>query len=187
MPVPKDWETSTRDSAVRNNAETSGQLKIVTIDNRGVGLGTANRTYTRVPIKGDGFGAEATVVINNNSKVGSITISSGGKGYTYGTVDLVAGGVPVGSTDPVFNVIIPPKGGHGADIYRELGASNVLMYSRIENDTQNPDFITGNQISRIGIIENPTAFNSTTLLTDEKASGLYALKLVGAGYSTKSL
>lgn len=184
MPVPKDWETSTRDAAVRNNAETSGQLKIVSINNRGVGLGTANRTYTRVPIKGDGFGAEATVVINNNSKVGSVTISKGGKGYTYGTVDLVAGGVPVGSVDPVFDVIIPPKGGHGADIYRELGASNVLMYSRIENDVQNPDFITGNQISRIGIIENPTAFNSTTLLTDEKASGLYALKLVGAGYST---
>ena len=40
---------------------TSGQLKIVTITNRGVGLGTANRTYTNVPIKGDGDGAEATI------------------------------------------------------------------------------------------------------------------------------
>jgi hypothetical protein len=51
MPVPQDWETSSRDAAVRNNASTSGQLKIVTITNRGVGLGTANRTYTRVPIQ----------------------------------------------------------------------------------------------------------------------------------------
>ena len=124
MPVPKDWTTTTEAniSAVRNNASTSGQLKIVTITNRGVGLGTANRTYTQVPIKGDGNGAECTVAINNNSNVESVTISKGGSGYTFGTVDLVAGNVPTGTTAPVFDVIIPPQGGHGADIYRELGS-----------------------------------------------------------------
>lgn len=183
MPVPSNWETSTTDAAVRDNASTSGQLKIVTIVNRGVGLGTANRTYTNVPIKGDGYGAKATVVINNESKVDSITVSNGGSGYTYGSVDFVGGNVPTGSTSPVFNVIIPPQGGHGADIYRELGAYNVLIYSRIENDNQNPDFITGNQIARIGIVENPQAYDSSTNLTLDKASAVYALKLTGIGYS----
>jgi hypothetical protein len=186
IPVPADWETSTNNAAVRNNAATSGQLKIVTITNRGVGLGTANRTYTRVPIRGDGTGAEATVVINNNSKVESVTVSSGGSGYTFGTLDLASGGVPTGSTSPVFNVIIPPQGGHGADIYRELGARNALLYSRIENDTENPDFITGNQIARIGIVENPQAYDSTQTLELDKASATYALKLTGAGYSSAS-
>ena len=82
---------------MRQNASTSGQLKIVTVRNRGVGLGTApNITYTRVPIQGDGTGGEATVVINNDSKVESVTISSGGSGYTFGTVDLESGGVPTG-------------------------------------------------------------------------------------------
>ena len=184
MPVPSDWETSTDNAAVRNNASSSGQLKIVTITNRGVGLGTANRTYTRVPIKGDGTGAEATVVINNNSKVESVTVSSGGSGYTFGTLDLAGGNVPVGSTSPVFNIIIPPQGGHGADIYRELGARNALIYSRIENDNQNPDFITGNQIARIGIVQNPKAYNSTQNLDLDKASAIYALKLTGTGYSS---
>jgi len=184
MPVPSNWATNSTDAAVRNNAATSGQLKIVTITNRGVGLGTANRTYTRVPIKGDGSGAEATVVINNDSKVESVTISKGGSGYTYGTVDLVSGNVPTGSTSPIFNVIIPPHGGHGADIYRELGAYNVLVYSRIENDTENPDFITGNQIARVGIVENPQSFGSSTTLTLDKASAAYAVKLTGIGYST---
>ena len=89
-------------------------MKICTIRNRGVGLGTANSTYTGVPILGDGFGAEATIVINNDSKVETITVSKGGEGYSYGTVDLVAGNVPTGTTTPVFNVIIPPPGGHGA-------------------------------------------------------------------------
>jgi hypothetical protein len=184
MPVPSDWATNSTDAAVRNNAATSGQLKIVTITNRGVGLGTANRTYTRVPIKGDGSGAEATIVINNDSKIDSITVSNGGSNYTYGTVDLSAGGVPTGTTSPVFNVIIPPQGGHGADIYRELGAYNVLIYSRIENDTENPDFITGNQIARVGVVENPEAYDSTDLLGLDKASGVYALKLTGSGYDT---
>ena len=183
MPVPADWETSTVNSAVRDNA-VDGSIKIVTITNRGVGLGTANSVYSSVPIRGDGTGAECTIVVDGNQQVSSVTVSSQGSGYTYGNVDLVAGGVPTGTTRPTFDVIIPPQGGHGADIYRELGAYNVLVYSRIENDNQNPDFITGNQIARIGLVENPEQFGSTTLLTADKAAATNALRLVGTGYST---
>jgi hypothetical protein len=154
IPVPTNWET------------------------------TPNITYTGVPIKGDGSGATATIVINNDSKVESITISKGGSGYTYGTVDLKSGNVPTGTTSPVFDVIIPPPGGHGSDIYRELGAYNVLTYSRFENDTDNPDFITGNQFARVGLVENPQAYNSTSILTTDKASATYAIRLTGAGYSS---
>ena len=76
-----------------------------------------------------------------------------------------------------------PPGGHGDDIYRELGAYNVLLYSRIENDVENPDFITGNQIARIGVVENPKA-TSGALLSADKASAVGALRLTGTGYST---
>ena len=183
MPVPNDWATSTDNAAVRDNA-VDGSIKIVTITNRGVGLGTANSVYTNVPIKGDGTGAECTIIVNANSKVESITISDQGSGYTYANVDLVSGGVPTGTTRPVFDVIMTPQGGHGADIYRELGAYNVLLYSRIENDSQNPDFITGNQIARIGIVEDPLQFGSSTILTSDKASALGALRLTGTGYSS---
>ena len=183
MPVPTDWLTGTENAAVRDNA-VDGGIKIVTITNKGVGLGTANSVYTSVPIKGDGTGAECTIVVDANQQVSSVTVSNQGSGYTYGNVDLVAGGVPTGTTRPSFDVIIPPQGGHGADIYRELGAYNVLLYSRIENDSTNPDFITGNQIARVGVVENPQQFGSTTLLSADKASALNALKLVGTGYST---
>ena len=184
--VPTDWDTNSSYQSVRENAASGGQLKIVTIRNRGVGIGTANITYTRVPILGDGRGGEATVVINNDSKVESVTVSKGGGGYTFGTLDLKGGGVPTGTVAPVFDVIIPPNGGHGADIYRELGAYNVLSYARFENDTQNPDFITGNQFAQVGIVKNPKNFGSTTNLTLDKASAVYALKLVGTGYSEAS-
>ena len=183
MPVPTDWLTAAENAAVRDNA-VDGGIKIVTVTNKGVGLGTANSVYTSVPIKGDGTGAECTIVVDANQQVSSVTVSSQGSGYTFGNVDLVAGGVPTGTTRPTFDVIIPPQGGHGADIYRELGAYNVLLYSRIENDSTNPDFITGNQIARVGVVENPQQFGSTSLLTADKASALNALKLVGTGYST---
>ena len=183
MPVPTDWLTGTENAAVRDNA-VDGGIKIVTVTNKGVGLGTANSVYTSVPIRGDGTGAECTIVVDANQQVSSVTVSNQGSGYTYGNVDLVAGGVPTGTTRPTFDVIIPPQGGHGANIYRELGAYNVLLYSRIENDSTNPDFITGNQIARVGVVENPQQFGSTTLLSADKASALGALKLVGTGYST---
>ena len=183
IPVPQEWQTSPDNAPVRENA-IEGSIKIVTITNAGVNVGAISTSYTRVPINGDGNGAEATVVVNNDLKIDSVTISSQGSGYTYGTLDLAEGGVPVATTEPEFNVIIPPSGGHGADIYRELGAYNVLMYSRLENDTENPDFITGNQFSRIGVVENPLAPNSIIPLTLDKASALSALRLTGIGYSS---
>ena len=182
IPVPTDWSTNSDVASVRDNA-VDGAIKIVTITDRGVGLGTANSTYTKVPIYGDGTGAECTIVINNDQKVSDVTVSTAGQNYTYGNVDLEAGGVPTGTTRPTFDVIIPPPGGHGKDIYRELGAYNVLLYSRIENDIENPDFITGNQIARVGIIENPKA-TSGALLSADKASAVGALRLTGAGYSS---
>jgi hypothetical protein len=184
IPVPSDWETNSDYAPIRNNALNSGQIKIVQVVNRGVGVGTANRTYTNIPIYGDGVGAECTIIVNSDSKVESAIVTNGGSGYTYGTVDLVSGNAPVGSSSPVFKVIIPPQSGHGYDIYRELGAYRVLIYSRIENDTEDPDFIVGNQIARVGIVENPLAYASEDILVKNKASVLSSLKLVGTGYST---
>ena len=183
IPVPTNWESSIENSAVRDNA-VDGSIKTVILKDRGVGIGTANATYSRVPINGDGVGAECTIIINNDSEVESVTVSSQGSGYTYGNVDLVSGGVPTGTRIPRFDVIISPKGGHGANIYRELGAYNVLLYSRIENDNQNPDFIIGNKIARVGIVENPLSPNSIDVITSEKVSAVPALRLTGLGYSS---
>ena len=180
IPVPKDWFTNTNYDQIRNHASTGGQIKVVTITNRGESVGVRNRVYTDIPISGDGTGAKCTIVTNNDSKVESITVTSGGSGYTFGVVDLrKTGTFPTAGTDPTFNVIIPPSIGHGYDIYRELGAKNVLLYSRIENDTENPDFTIGNKIARVGVVQNPQAYDSSSLLTLDKASGVRALVLKG--------
>ncbi len=182
MPVPADWSTSNDTALVRDNA-VDGSIKIVTITNRGADLGTANQTYTGVPINGDGTGAQCTVTIDGDSKISDVSVSAQGSGYTFGTLDFEAAGIPVGTTRPTFDVIITPQGGHGADIYRELGAYSILMYSRIESDNENPDFIAGNQFARIGIVENPLSPTGGSVLTADKASAVTALKLTGVGYS----
>ncbi len=186
IPVPDNWESNSNTSDVRNHASTSGQLKNVIIKNRGVGLGTANVIFTNVPIKGDGTGAEASIVIGNDSRIDRIIVTNGGSGYTYGIVDYVSGGVPVNTLEPSFEVIIPPKGGHGADIYSELGAFNVMVFSSIENDLENPDFILENQISRVGLVQNPTVYDSTDILSLDKASSVSAIKLIGTGFNDVS-
>ena len=181
IPVPKDWSTSSDTSAIRTNADPliSGQLKIATILTRGSGLGSP-KVYSNVPIIGDGFDAEATIVVGSDSTVESINITNGGYGYTYGTVDISSAGI-TGDVLPTFEIIIPPLKGHGYDIYKELGAKNVLIYSRIENDDLNPDFITGNKIARIGLLKNPLSPGTTeTALSISKASNTYAVKLSGS-------
>jgi hypothetical protein len=184
VPVPSNWNTDASVASVRDNTLVSKQLKTILITDRGEGY-TPN-TYNNVPIKGNGRGGLCSIVVGPDQKVSSITVTNGGEGYTYATVDLESVGIINGSTDKdaEFHVIIPPQGGHGFDIYRELGATRVLIYSRFENDSIDPDFITGNQFARVGIIKNPTTYNSTSILTKQKASALYALKLTGVTTTT---
>lgn len=178
IPLPTDWFTSENYKEIRDNAlpsSGSGQIKTIIVKNAGQLLGTSG-TYTNIPILGDGQGGVAAIVVGEDGKVERVFVTNGGNGYTYGSLNLSNSGLNL-SNPPVFEVIIPPKGGHGADIYRELGARNVLIYSRLENDILDPDFIVNNKISRIGIIQNPKSFDSDSLLSKSKASVVGALKL----------
>jgi len=179
IPVPDDWGSDVETALIKDNANSSisGQLKTIIIKNRGLGLGSPG-TKENIPIIGDGDGALATIVIGNDGTVEDIIITNGGSGYTYGVVDYASAGIN-GDPNPEFDVIIPPPGGHGFDIYKELGAKNVLMYSRIENDNLDPDFVTGTKVARIGLIKNPVSFESTELASKQKVSNVYALKLIG--------
>jgi hypothetical protein len=183
IPVPADWSTNTAVADVRN-AAVDGKIETVVIEDVTDASYQFNGTKNAVPIRGDGSDGLASVTFING-KPSAVQVTNGGSGYSFATLDL--DDVVTGS-GASFSVIVPPPGGHGADIYRELGANKVLVYSRIENsDVTNPDFPTGNQFARIGIIENPQQFGSTDLLTASSASGVYALRLSGAATSSMSV
>ena len=183
IPVPQNWSSNTDVADVRN-AAVDGKIETIVIEDVTNATYQFNGTKNAVPIRGDGSDGLASVTFING-KPSAVQVTNGGSGYSFGTLDL--DDVVTGS-GASFSVIVPPPGGHGADIYRELGANKVLVYSRIENsDVTNPDFPTGNQFARIGIIENPQQFGSTNLLTASSASGVYGLRLAGAATTSMSV
>tara|TARA_B100000214_G_scaffold375207_1_gene360580 strand:+ start:1337 stop:2881 length:1545 start_codon:yes stop_codon:yes gene_type:complete len=184
IPLPSDWSTNTDVDDVRNNA-VDGKIETVIIEDTGSASYQFAGTKNNVPIKGDGSGALASVTFIDG-KPSSVQVTNGGSGYSFATLDLDSVVTGAGAS---FSVIIPPPGGHGADVYRELGSNKVLIYSRIENaDITNPDFPTGNQFARIGIVKDPEVFDSPgTLLTSPSASGLFGLRLAGAATTTISV
>jgi hypothetical protein len=180
IPVPENWGSSGESILTKNNA-TDGKIEVVSIRNRGVGY-TKSTTYNNIPILGDGVGGKVTIVTNSFGEVSEIFVTDGGSGYTKGIIKFEPGapGVPSSlgldntNNSAQFDVIIPPKGGHGYDVYRELGAYRVLVYSRYETDQDNPDAIVGNDFATVGIIKNPIV---NTDNSSSYASGLKSLKL----------
>ena len=95
IPVPDDWLTTTNANitAVRGNAALSGNfLKNIVITNRGAGYGNA-ATYTNVPVNGNGNNAKCSVTVNAAGQIETVSVTQGGDGYTYGTVDLESAGI----------------------------------------------------------------------------------------------
>ena len=168
MPVPNSWGTG-ETIDIRNNA-VDGKIETAGILNAGDGYQPIGTTFNNIPILGDGTGGKCSVTVNSQGKVSDVTVTNGGTGYTRGTIQFYPGapgtetGGPVSglsvvgsATTSVANieVVIPPPGGHGFDVYKELGAFRVLMYAGFENDSSNPDFIVGNDFARVGLVKNP--------------------------------
>jgi hypothetical protein len=187
IPVPENWGTGGESISTKANA-VNGKINSVVIKKRGIAYNPTSSTFTNIPILGDGTGGKVTITTDSFGKVSEVYITDGGQNYTYGTIQFYPSAP--GITDSLtnsgvgtdsfasFDVIIPPKGGHGYDIYRELGAYRVLVYSRYETLDSNPDVITGNDFSRVGIVKNPTISGSNVeLLNTSLVSGTNALKL----------
>ena len=178
--VPNNWTTTTNQeiNRVRTNS-VSGKIETILVEYQG--QYNYSGTLTNVPIRGDGTGGLASITFDDQSRPVSVQVTNGGSGYTFATLDLDSILAPIGVNKAIFNVIIPPPGGHGANVYTELGSYRVLVYSRIENDSTNPDFIVGNQFSRVGIIKdirpNGVSDQNSTVFSENSGSGVYALKL----------
>lgn len=177
IPLPIEWgKVGTESFSIKNNA-VEGKIESVIVKNGGAGYSPRSSSLTGVPILGDGAGGTATVIINEDGEVSDVIVTDGGSGYTRGIINLTSGvsGVIGVAQIAEFDVIIPPKGGHGYDVYSELGAYRVMVYSRFETEETNPDVIVGNDFATVGIINNPTV-NTPSL---SYVSALKGLKLTG--------
>ena len=175
--VPNNWSTST-DSQIRlvrengNSDVNLNQIKHVYIENAGTGY--ANGLGQEVDILGDGSGAKARIDVVNG-KITDVTVSAGGKGYSYGIVDLGTLNSNVSSTGRAKLIpIIPPALGHGSDVYSELGTDKVIIYARFDDSTK--DFPIDTKFAQVGIVKNPTKVGTDIVYTDTTYSSLQAFK-----------
>ena len=193
MPVPTAAESG--------NALTDGALHIIDITNAGLAASwatTADRTVTNVPVRGDGTGALCSVTIggtdgSNDGQITSISVTANGSGYTHGavlTADIIEQhNIQITSgtnqtltftTDPVFEVIIGPDGGHGSNPAKELGGHFCMMDVKLQQ-SEGFDFTVVNDFRQIGVVRDPFSYGTTTKYTGSTARMTKAIKITNAG------
>ena len=172
-----DFIHASTDSTV-SAAAVDGALDTALVVAGGSSYNTSSgATISAIPIRGDGSSGVASVVISSGA-VASVSITTAGTGYTYAYIrnaDIIAatnaGGAGSGAN---INVIIPPKGGHGANALKELGAFYVMLNKSLVGVEGTSDIGVGNDFRRIGLVRNPTNFGTTTVASADTRRQIYA-------------
>ena len=167
----------------------AGAIDVALIENAGSGLPASQTLYTA--IVGDGTGGKVKFVTNGAGTITSAEIEARGSGYTYGNVLLgngnlfsnagLSSAVTTGaSAVGAIEVVLPPQGGHGSDQEVELNGKRVMTNIRLTYSEGSGDFPVDNDFRRIGIIQDPFNWGTTTFSTADTLSGLKAVKITGA-------
>ena len=172
-----DFMHVSTDSTV-SSAAVDGAIDTVLI--KTAGSGGTNGTHTGVAIRGDGTGGVCSVTVAGGA-VSAVTVTTAGSGYTFAYVrnaDIVAAGA-TSLSGAELDVIIPPKGGHGANAVEELGGHFVMMNTDFTGDesSNSGDFTTANDFRRVGLLLDPTTGGSAASATTLR--GTKAVKLSG--------
>lgn len=187
-------------------AAVDGAIQAVVLRDAGTASTfVANRNITTNPlyaaIVGDGTGGIVRFGTNANGQITDAKVHAAGTGYTYGNILLQTGAsgrgvftdaaltvsstVTTSTTGGVGNieVIIPPQGGYGYDAVAETAAKRVMLNVRLESLEGVGDFPIDNDFRRIGVIQDPLQFGSsspTAYYTNPTASMLRSIKITGA-------
>lgn len=186
--LSSDFMPIVLDNTVQS-AAVDGAISTVLLKDAGSNLPTSTTLYAA--ILGDGTGGKVAITTNGSGVITGVSVNAAGSGYTYGNVLLKNGflftnsGLTTQATVSAsatgnLEVIIPPQGGHGADPVLELNAKRVMTNIRLTYAEGQGDFPVDNDFRRIGIVQDPLQYGSTSFLTADTASGLYAVKINGA-------
>lgn len=134
----------------------------------GGGTSLSNRISikTRVSVTGDGIGGVTNVVLTGNN-ISHIDVTNIGTGYTRANVTIYGSG-----SNANARVVLPPKFGHGYNPAIELGATNVMILSRIgETDaTESGQIPVDIDFREYGLLINPYKYTDTNVLSEYNAN-----------------
>ena len=171
-------------------AVVDGAVHISVVKDGGANMPTSATLY--VGVDGDGTGAKVKITTNGSGVITAATMEAVGSGYTYGNVRLVNGNVytdaalsnaatVAANATGAIEVIMSPEGGHGADLASEFFAKRVMTNVRLTYAEGSGDFPVDNDFRRIGIIQDPYNYGTTTVASASTLRGTAALKLTGSG------
>ena len=171
-------------------AAVDGAVHIAVIKDGGANMPTNGTVY--VPVDGDGSGAIVKITTSGAGAISGAEMYEAGTGYTYGNVRLVNGNIYTdtglsnaatiaANATGAVEVIMSPEGGHGADLAAEFFAKRVMTNIRLTYAEGSGDFPVDNDFRRIGIIQDPYNYGTTTVASASTLRGTAALKLTGSG------
>lgn len=152
--IPVKYLTSD-DSSLQWQVQTyavPGTINRIEVLNGGSGYTTAN-----IVIEGDGGNASATATIENGS-IKYITITNQGSGYTWAKITIEGQSSVKATARPVLS----PIKGHGWNPVEELFGMYVIASLTFDND-EDGKFLTDISFRQLGLIINPTLYNSSTV------------------------
>ena len=128
--------------------------------------------YPAVEIIGDytqSINAYAIAIINSYSgnSVSSIKMLNRGRDFKYATAVVNASAIVTSSSNfrqAAVRPILPPKDGHGANIFAELGSKYATIGVNLANSEGNT-IVANASYSQIGIMKNPLFCNVSMTLT----------------------
>lgn len=121
---------------------------------------------------GNGTGLELTVTYSTGGTITDIEVTNPGSGYTYASV------VATGGSSATFLPIITPASGLGVDPELDLIATALIIGVELAGD-EGGDFTVLNEYRKILLIQNPTEYGSSTILSAATASAMITLQLTG--------
>lgn len=152
-----------------------GSLDVILVTNGGTNY--SNASNLSIIISGDGTGATAIATLNNISNtVNSISMVNRGRNYTFANVDISGGG----GSGATARAILPPFGGHASNPVLELGASTIMISTKIRPEDEGL-FIAENDFRQIGVLKNPYSYGSSNLFSNAAFTQTLSLQLQGAG------
>ena len=153
------------------SAAVDGAIDIIKI--KSAGSGGSNGTHTNIDIRGDGTGGKCSVTVSGG-QVTAVAVTTAGSGYTFGTVSnaqiVAAGATSLSGAE--LDVIIPPKGGHGANAQEELGGFFVMLNTSLEGteSSNTGDFTAVQDFRKIALLRNPTSSGSAATANTLRAT-----------------
>ncbi len=114
-----------------------------------------------------GDGVDATFSVSNtqiglNGEILGVNVESSGNGYSNVVINIT-GGFGSGA---VLQVLPGPKGGHGSNPQKELGARSLMVAVSLSGtESGNLIMSIGNDFRQVALIENPLDSNTGNVLT----------------------